>query len=264
MKMKKKLTLTIIILTLVAGSMACSNVNSQSDEYTTAVENNSVEVVDSMDSGDGVAEAVTEATSVEATEETSQTLTDEDREKMHAMLDATGYIDGNAYENGFFNVRFDLDESYTFSDAEELKELNGIDIDFNNDPMVTSAISDGNLVMVAQASDKTDTSPANNIFDVMIQGVDLEVGLSGNEEAFLEEFKSSVLSSLPNATAEIENIIFLGKDHPSLFIKANVNGVDIYKRYVCQFKPQFVSIYSVTGRDADTFDEVIRKAEMIR
>lgn len=261
--MKKKLIISMITVAMVIGAVACANAKSEPNN-SAGIEDSTAEAASSMETVEEAVEAVTEEAYVESSDDESKTLTDEERKKMHAMLDATGYLEGNSYENGFFNVRFDLDDSYTFSDADELKELNGIDIDFNNDPMVTSAISDGNLVMVAYASDKTDTTPANNIFEVMMKGVELEVGLSGNEETFLEEFKSSVLPSLPNATAEIENITFLGKEHPSLFIKSNVNGVDIYKRYVCLFKPQFVSIYSVTGRDADTFDEVIKNAEIVR
>ena len=264
MRMKNKIIVTMITLAMATGAVACSNVKSETNNNSAGIEDSTVEAVASMESLEEVAEEVTEEASVEASDDVAKPLADEERKKMHAMLDPTGYLEGNSYENSFFNVRFDLDDNYIFSTVDELKELNGIDGDFNNDPALTQYISAGNMVVVAHASDKTDATSANNIFEVMIQGVELEVGMSGNEEAFLEECKSSVLPSLPNATAEIENITFLGKEHPSLYIKANVNGVDVYKRYVCLFKPQLVSLYSVTGLDADTFDEVIKNAEMVQ
>ncbi len=260
--MKKKLIVAMITVAVMAASVACANTKTEPKDNSVE-ENNSVETASSEVSMEEATEPGNEDSSVEASTEERKTLTDEDRKKMHAMSDVTGEVDGNSYENAFFNIKFDLDDSYTFSTADELKEINGIDIDFNNDIEVRQAIDKGDMVVVAHASDKTDAAPANNIFDVMVQAVELEVGLFANEEAFLEECKSSVLPSLPNATAEIDTITFLGEEHPSLYIKANVDGEDIYKRYVCRFKPQFVSLYSVMGRDADTFDEVIRNAETV-
>ena len=105
--MKKKLVVSIIMLAIVASSVACSNANSEASESATAVEETSTEAASVMVS----VEEATEEASVEATDETSQGISDEEFEKMRAMLDATGYLDGNAYENGFFNVRFELDDS---------------------------------------------------------------------------------------------------------------------------------------------------------
>ena len=178
-------------------------------------------------------------------------------------LDATGYLDGNAYENGFFNVRFELDDSFTFSNADELKELNGIDLDFDNEPLLTNYISRGNLVVIAHASDKKGSDPANNIFEVYMQGV-TETGMYGDEKDYLEDFKAELLAAMPKAETEIDSITFLGEEHPSISVKMNVGNEVIYKRYVCLVKPQFVSLYSVMGRDADAVDKMINDAVMVR
>ena len=178
-------------------------------------------------------------------------------------LDATGYLDGNAYENGFFNVRFELDDSFTFSNADELKELNGIDLDFDNEPLLTNYISRGNLVVIAHASDMKGSDPANNIFEVYMQGV-TENGMYGDEKDYLEDFKAELLAAMPKAETEIDSITFLGEEHPSISVKMNVGNEVIYKRYVCLVKPQFVSLYSVMGRDADAVDKMINDAVMVR
>ena len=258
--MKKKIIVTMLALTLAAGAVGCSNTKEAPEDNGAAVEASTAEDASAMESTE---EAVEEA-SVEAIAEASKELTDEEREAMHNMLDVTGYIKDNSYENSFFNAKFDLDDSFKFADSSELKELNALDIDFDDEDAVKEAIENEGMVVVAYASDKTDSAPANNIFSVMIEDVGLQGGSIADEKGYLESRKDVIASSLPNSTAEIDTVTFLGEEHYSLYLEANINGTKIYKRYVCRFENKYASLYSIIGRDADTFDEVIKKSEKVR
>ena len=117
--------------------------------------------------------------------------------------------------------------------------------------------------MIAHASDMKGSDPANNIFEVYMQGV-TENGMYGDEKDYLEDFKAELLAAMPKAETEIDSITFFFFFHPSISVKMNVGNEVIYKRYVCLVKPQFVSLYSVMGRDADAVDKMINDAVMVR
>ena len=72
-----------------------------------------------------------------------------------------GTIDGNVYTNDFFGFSFAIDDGWSFSDEEALRQLNQSVSDFLDNDSITEALQSGQTFIDMQAAN--DSDPVNSI-----------------------------------------------------------------------------------------------------
>ena len=102
--------------------------------------------------------------------------------------------------------------------------------------------------------------------NVVLQSVGSLAGALANEQSIMESQKEPSISALEaqgltDVTADMETVKFLGEDHPSLVLKAKINGTVLYQRCICLIKDGYIITFTGSGLDADNYDAELLSAE---
>ncbi len=247
--MKKKLVVMMVTLALTASSVACGAPKIEPAKNNDAVEADSSEA------------APADETTEEASEEASEAATADASAEEDSNESISGSISGNTYENKYFNVKYTLGDNYRFATEDEIKTLNSAlgDLDaIKDNKAAKKALDEGAVMTVAYAMDST----KGKTLTVVIQSVNSIVGSLINEEAILTAGKADVekgleAQGLSNVTSEVENVTFLGEEHPSLKITGTINGAVLNERMVCLVKGNYIILFAASGLDNDFDSELL-------
>jgi len=247
--MKKKLLVTMIALALSASSVACGT------QKVEPAKNNNVE-------SEAPAEEASSSASSEAAAESSSA---EESDASTSSDSISGVVNGTTYENKYFGVKFALGDNFKFANDEELQALNSTitDMDaFKDNKAAKKALDSGSIMVVTYAVDGTTGKTLN----VVLQSVGSLAGALANEQSIMESQKEPSISALEaqgltDVTADMETVKFLGEDHPSLVLKAKINGTVLYQRCICLIKDGYIITFTGSGLEADNYDAELLSAE---
>ncbi len=258
--MKKKILATVLAMVMTASVVACGN--SSSDEPISG-EGRSFTLSEETaeESTEVSAEATTEVTEEVSAEAASSDSTEVDSEEEFTA----GVVDGQSYVSELFNLKFTVDDDMTFAGEDQLAELNSTVAEtvFEDNEQIQKAVDDGTVMIVAYAVDDTMIKS----FNVAIQSVGA-LGAWMNEEAVLTASETSAAEVLEsqgfeNVTTTIEDIKFMGEDHPSLLIEAEISGVKFYQRVCCLESDGYVGTFTLAGLELDVLDNMFANSEKL-
>jgi len=256
--MKKKLLLTVLTVALATCSVACGSSKLEPAKNSDAAETTSIVESASDDASSEDSESATESASEESSADTSA----DDSE-----TSISGEINGNTYENDYFNIKIDLTDDYKFATNDELIQINSALSNsdaFKNNKVAKKLLDDGNMMIVAYA-----VSESGKSLNVVLQSIGTFVGGIVDEESILEAGKAEAIKGLEaqgltDITVETEKVTFLGEEHVSLLTKAKANDTIIFQRAICLIKDGYISLYTASGVDAETFDKVLLDATTVK
>ncbi|MBE5841853.1 MAG: hypothetical protein E7304_10670 [Butyrivibrio sp.] len=256
--MKKKILVAMLAMMIMASSVACGNTDTdkgplksseESSEAAFEIKEDSADEASSEASAEEAVEAASEASSEEATEVTADA--------------AAGYVDGQAYINENFNLKFNIDSDMTFADEQAVADLNNAAGDFTNDT-IKKYVDEGKVMIVAYATDDTMLKS----FNVALQSVGSIVSTLVDEETVLNASSTSVVEILEqqgfeNVTTEIDKVNFMGEEHSSLLISAKIQGIDYYERVCCLVDNGYVMSLTTGGLTKEDVTHLFENAEKL-
>lgn len=253
--MKKKFLVAMLAMMIMASSVACGKTDTDKGPLKAGEESSEASFEIKEDSADeassevSVEEAASEASSEEATEVTAD--------------EAAGYVDGQAYINENFNLKFNIDSDMSFADEQGVADLNNAAGDFTNDT-IKKYVDEGKVMIVAYATDDTMLKS----FNVALQSVGSLVTTLVDEETVLNASVDSVVDLLKqqgfeDVTTEIDKVQFMGEEHSSLLISSKIQGIDYYERVCCLVDNGYVMSLTTCGLTKDDVTHLFENAEKL-
>ncbi|SHN60021.1 hypothetical protein SAMN02745247_02157 [Butyrivibrio hungatei DSM 14810] len=256
--MKKKFLVAMLAMMIMASSVACGKTDTdkgplkageESSEASFEIKEDSADEASSEASVEEAVEAASEASSEEATEVTAD--------------EAAGYVDGQAYINENFNLKFNIDSDMSFADEQAVADLNNAAGDFTNDT-IKKYVDEGKVMIVAYATDDTMLKS----FNVALQSVGSLVTTLVDEETVLNASAGSVVDLLTqqgfeDVTTEVDKVQFMGEEHSSLLISAKIQGIDYYERVCCLVDNGYVMSLTTGGLTKDDVTHLFENAEKL-
>lgn len=253
--MKKKFLVAMLAMMIMASSVACGKTDTDKGPLKAGEESSEASFEIKEDSADeassevSVEEAASEASSEEATEVTAD--------------EAAGYVDGQAYINENFNLKFNIDSDMSFADEQGVADLNNAAGDFTNDT-IKKYVDEGKVMIVAYATDDTMLKS----FNVALQSVGSLVTTLVDEETVLNASADSVVDLLTqqgfeDVTTEIDKVQFMGEEHSSLLISSKIQGIDYYERVCCLVDNGYVMSLTTGGLTKDDVTHLFENAEKL-
>ncbi len=173
-----------------------------------------------------------------------------------------GTIENNTYNNEFFDIGCDLDDTWIILNEEELAELSGITFDMmeegglgNSDRL---AMENGSYVFDFFAR-KEDYSAAIN---TSVANIGILYGTALTEEGYIDATTEQIVKSLEatgyeNVTSEKTTIMFAGAEHTALTVYGESAGMPIYQTLVAIRKSIYVGTVAFTTANEDTTGNLI-------
>ncbi|MCR4757332.1 MAG: hypothetical protein K5792_05985 [Butyrivibrio sp.] len=257
--MKKKILVAMLAMMIMASSVACGNTESENKGPLKAGEESSEAAFEIKE--DSADEASSEASALEAVEAASEASSEEATEVTADA--AAGHVDGQAYINENFNLKFNIDSDMTFADEQGVADLNNAAGDFTNDT-IKKYVDEGKVMIVAYATDDTMLKS----FNVALQSVGSIVSTLVDEETVLNASSTSVVEILEqqgfeNVTTEIDKVNFMGEEHSSLLISAKIQGIDYYERVCCLVDNGYVMSLTTGGLTKEDVTHLFENAEKL-
>lgn len=256
--MKKKFLVAMLAMMIMASSVACGKTDTDKGPLKAGEESSEASFEIKEDSAD---EASSEASALEAVEAASEASSEEATEV--TADEAAGYVDGQAYINENFNLKFNIDSDMSFADEQGVADLNNAAGDFTNDT-IKKYVDEGKVMIVAYATDDTMLKS----FNVALQSVGSLVTTLVDEETVLNASADSVVDLLTqqgfeDVTTEIDKVQFMGEEHSSLLISAKIQGIDYYERVCCLVDNGYVMSLTTGGLTKDDVTHLFENAEKL-
>lgn len=256
--MKKKFLVAMLAMMIMASSVACGKTDTDKGPLKAGEESSEASFEIKEDSAD---EASSEASALEAVEAASEASSEEATEV--TADEAAGYVDGQAYINENFNLKFNIDSDMSFADEQGVADLNNAAGDFTNDT-IKKYVDEGKVMIVAYATDDTMLKS----FNVALQSVGSLVTTLVDEETVLNASADSVVDLLTqqgfeDVTTEIDKVQFMGEEHSSLLISAKIQGIDYYERVCCLVDNGYVMSLTTGGLTKDDVRHLFENAEKL-
>ncbi len=256
--MKKKFLVAMLAMMIMASSVACGKTDTDKGPLKAGEESSEASFEIKEDSAD---EASSEASALEAVEAASEASSEEAVEV--TADEAAGYVDGQAYINENFNLKFNIDSDMSFADEQGVADLNNAAGDFTNDT-IKKYVDEGKVMIVAYATDDTMLKS----FNVALQSVGSLVTTLVDEETVLNASADSVVDLLTqqgfeDVTTEIDKVQFMGEEHSSLLISAKIQGIDYYERVCCLVDNGYVMSLTTGGLTKDDVTHLFENAEKL-
>ncbi|MBO4458362.1 MAG: hypothetical protein J5802_11640 [Butyrivibrio sp.] len=274
--MKRKLLIVMLSMTIALVSVGCEGMvlpndpimnlytdkdNKEAEEIEKLTSNEDTEEEDSeKDSEKEDEEKDSKKKDKEETTEKEDSKEDKDEEKddkdSSNKIDdakvkelAKGKIDGQTYENEYFNFKLTLGKSYEVSSEAELAEDN--DPDDDSVLSVFYAMNNNTFTSIhmtlLKLNANTDEDPNEHL---VIMGLMPHAGESLEEEGFTDVKK------------ELDTVTYLGDEHPSISISAKYKTMTYYQKTTCITEPGYVMIInSATLDDKTAIDNLLSKME---
>lgn len=256
--MKKKFLVAMLAMMIMASSVACGKTDTDKGPLKAGEESSEASFEIKEDSAD---EASSEASALEAVEAASEASSEEAVEV--TADEAAGYVDGQAYINENFNLKFNIDSDMSFADEQGVADLNNAAGDFTNDT-IKKYVDEGKVMIVAYATDDTMLKS----FNVALQSVGSLVTTLVDEETVLNASADSVVDLLTqqgfeDVTTEIDKVQFMGEEHSSLLISSKIQGIDYYERVCCLVDNGYVMSLTTGGLTKDDVTHLFENAEKL-
>ena len=256
--MKKKFLVAMLAMMIMASSVACGKTDTDKGPLKAGEESSEASFEIKEDSAD---EASSEASALEAVEAASEASSEEATEV--TADEAAGYVDGQAYINENFNLKFNIDSDMSFADEQGVADLNNAAGDFTNDT-IKKYVDEGKVMIVAYATDDTMLKS----FNVALQSVGSLVTTLVDEETVLNASADSVVDLLTqqgfeDVTTEVDKVQFMGEEHSSLLISAKIKGIDYYERVCCLVDNGYVMSLTTGGLTKDDVTHLFENAEKL-
>ena len=256
--MKKKFLVAMLAMMIMASSVACGKTDTDKGPLKAGEESSEASFEIKEDSAD---EASSEASALEAVEAASEASSEEATEV--TADEAAGYVDGQAYINENFDLKFNIDSDMSFADEQGVADLNNAAGDFTNDT-IKKYVDEGKVMIVAYATDDTMLKS----FNVALQSVGSLVTTLVDEETVLNASADSVVDLLTqqgfeDVTTEIDKVQFMGEEHSSLLISAKIQGIDYYERVCCLVDNGYVMSLTTGGLTKDDVTHLFENAEKL-
>lgn len=256
--MKKKFLVAMLAMMIMASSVACGKTDTDKGPLKAGEESSEASFEIKEDSAD---EASSEASALEAVEAASEASSEEATEV--TADEAAGYVDGQAYINENFNLKFNIDSDMSFADEQGVADLNNAAGDFTNDT-IKKYVDEGKVMIVAYATDDTMLKS----FNVALQSVGSLVTTLVDEETVLNASADSVVDLLTqqgfeDVTTEIDKVQFMGEEHSSLLISSKIQGIDYYERVCCLVDNGYVMSLTTGGLTKDDVTHLFENAEKL-
>ena len=256
--MKKKFLVAMLAMMIMASSVACGKTDTDKGPLKAGEESSDASFEIKEDSAD---EASSEASALEAVEAASEASSEEATEV--TADEAAGYVDGQAYINENFKLKFNIDSDMSFADEQGVADLNNAAGDFTNDT-IKKYVDEGKVMIVAYATDDTMLKS----FNVALQSVGSLVTTLVDEETVLNASADSVVDLLTqqgfeDVTTEVDKVQFMGEEHSSLLISAKIQGIDYYERVCCLVDNGYVMSLTTGGLTKDDVTHLFENAEKL-
>ena len=256
--MKKKFLVAMLAMMIMVSSVACGKTDTDKGPLKAGEESSDASFEIKEDSAD---EASSEASALEAVEAASEASSEEATEV--TADEAAGYVDGQAYINENFNLKFNIDSDMSFADEQGVADLNNAAGDFTNDT-IKKYVDEGKVMIVAYATDDTMLKS----FNVALQSVGSLVTTLVDEETVLNASADSVVDLLTqqgfeDVTTEVDKVQFMGEEHSSLLISAKIQGIDYYERVCCLVDNGYVMSLTTGGLTKDDVTHLFENAEKL-
>ncbi len=264
--MKKKILVMVMASVMTFALAACGDKIAPAENVTedvaveAATEATVEEAAEAEATEEVSAEASTEASSAEASSaEASEEETD------NAEF-SSGTINGNVYENEFFNIRITVPDTYTFLSDEQISQITGQAADlFEDNKAVANSIENGTAAIVAYAVDGT--TGANNV-NVTLQSNASVANAIYNESSIMAISLTQLKGVLESQGAEISDAEIVkeevaGEEHSLIHISGKINGLDFTERVVNIQKGDYMMAVAATTFMEDNTEAIFAGIEAI-
>ncbi|WP_026651101.1 hypothetical protein [Butyrivibrio proteoclasticus] len=242
--MKKKIVAIMLMASLAIASVACGSTK----EIEPATNESSVEESSVEESVEETTEEADEADSEEEAKEVSE-------EEVDDSEFTSGVINGNVYENMFFDVTYTIQDDMRFATEDELALLSGAMSDLVDDEATKSQLDNGQTVIVAYALNADNTKTFNvtmsslNVFGSLLSEKTL-VDMS------IEQAMPTLEQMYQNVEVSTEEMEIMGETHYVANMSMEMNGVQLYQRQMYIIKGSYVSAYTCATTDLAELDKL--------
>lgn len=166
-----------------------------------------------------------------------------------------GKTTGKNYENKFLSIGCNLDDNWTFSTDEQIKELNNIASDAMGED-IAKQIENAEIIYDMQATHSNGTDNINiNLENMGLLGgiSDLRTRLDNSIPMIKEALTNIGLSNIvtKNVTVEIDGKEFIGVD-----IVAEVSGMKFYERIFCMQKGKYMANITLAAFSEEALEQI--------
>lgn len=175
---------------------------------------------------------------------------------------STGTINGNVYENDFFNIKLELPEGYTFVDEETLAQINEISINLlRNNAAAVKSIEKGQVITFALAKDENGYNTINitisNLGDDTVTDKDVAIASIDELAAFLVE-NGYVVDSID----AIEKTV-AGESRVEISVEAAADGYKFFEQIIPIVKDGYNMNVTYANYFLDEIDTLLNSLQKI-
>lgn len=173
-----------------------------------------------------------------------------------SIVDVLGATEATAYENAYLGIGFNLPADWTFYTDEQIDELNGVVRDSLDDE-IAEQLEESDAVYDMMAMGST----GNNV-NVIFQKIGSLQNAITSEKQYAEASQESTKAALEqmgctDVQIEIGNVNLAGKEHATLVITSNMNGVTLYQKGVCMKAGSYFICITATAFNEDLTDDIL-------
>lgn len=254
--MKKRIIAAIMAMTMSLSLVACTGAEPVMTEPATE---------------EAFVEATAEATVEESadaasSEESVEAAAEEATVDEENAIPALGKVNGDVYENEYFNVKVELADGYTFADEETLATVYGVATDIlkeNDNEAVAKQLESGNLQIVALGYNETGCN-----INVGVQQNALLSNVLFDEKQMLEMSVDSVKEALEaqgitiSSTELVEEEV-AGETHTVLKLHGEIQGIEYHGAMVYFERGSYLLAITATSFIEDQSDVMLSKVSAL-
>ena len=200
-------------------------------------------------------EAASEAASEEASEGNTEAASDLPAAAEGSYEYVMGKVDGDAYVNELFNLKYTLPSGQQFYGDTELASLNGSSKTMQD--LYDGIENAQGQAIVMCSSNQTTGDSCNLVVQKSAFNYD-EYDMGEQLATYKDQIANSLTSSgYQNVTAEVSTLTVFGKEEPCLDFSADYLGYTIYERCVCRSAGNYLMVITVASTDKGNFQAML-------
>lgn len=250
----KKLISILLLAAMLLALTACGAAGKAED---TAAADKLREAAQKAEEATAAAEeaALAEETAAEAAEAAPA----EEAEETYEAEEMIGEKSGNSYANETLGIRAAFSDNWTILDDEQTAQMLGLVADnFSEVDLAEQLRESGSLYdLYAMTVDQS----GDNV-NVVIEDLGVVNGIIIDEKKYLEIAEDQLETTfaqmgMTDVTLDKGTYSFAGKDHVSVLISGNYNGVPVYERMVLLKTGNYMGVVTAFSLDTARLDNIM-------
>ena len=250
----KKLISILLLAAMLLALTACGAAGKAED---TAAADKLKEAAQKVEEATAAAEEAAHAE--ETAEEAVEAAPAEEAEETYEAEEMIGEKSGNSYANETFGIRAEFPDNWTVLDDEQTAQMLGLVADnFSEVDLAEQLRESGSLYdLYAMTVDQS----GDNV-NVVIEDLGVVNGIIIDEKKYLEIAEDQLETTfaqmgMTDVTLDKGTYSFAGKDHVSVLISGNYNGVPVYERMVLLKTGNYMGVVTAFSLDTARLDGIM-------